>query len=444
MEEVTGQMNQVKDWLWAHYSNVLTGGASGNKDDYIRVTYMIDPCFCNGENPADNIHGKSLYNAVYDLITRVGVDKIVVHDHFILQSQMMNDDMGWHMMMMAVDDAHMNTGSTFDMDNDMLFAPGHTNLMADDIAAGMTDMDMLMMSPWKDYYLKNYNLGAKPIRLLATCGGFSGPTWDNPPASPPYPDKYIKNMWVGGVALRPEYIAEVVTKAVSELNWAVSKGAADIAMFMSNHGTPTEPSWCYDTTNDYLHYNNKLAFIRSTEAILNSSSFTSSFGSVASKNYEPYALSNAEITDLADLSDNNDLTILDQDIQVCKVTLSTGKKIVFYRVSGQNAYDSSDKKHLVYSPREAIDNILTVLNPAGWNVTHVVDLLYNFMGQSGDLLWDQRVKGYGEAHDACPGSHGTLSAQVCAEETVPGESRPGLLEPDYQMMPATPTHGKTF
>jgi hypothetical protein len=84
MEEVTGQMNQVKDWLWANYETTLAGGLTGeNKDDYIKVTYMIDPCFCEGVNPKDNIHGRSLFDAVYDQIVSVGVDKIIIHDHFV-------------------------------------------------------------------------------------------------------------------------------------------------------------------------------------------------------------------------------------------------------------------------------------------------------------------------------------------------------------------------
>jgi len=121
--------------------------------------------------------------------------------------------------------------------------------------------------------------------------------------------------------------------------------------------------------------------------------------------------------------DGDDISILDKDIQRCKVLLSTGRRIVFLRVSGQDAVTQAtgsgrtDSGNLVYSPREAINYVMDTLNPtADWDVTHMVDLLYNFMGQSGDLLWDHRYKGYGEKLLQCPGANAT-QIQRCAERT---------------------------
>lgn len=399
-EEVTGQMNQIKDWLWANYGSILTGGASGNKDDYIRNTYLIDPCFCNNVTPTDSIHAKSMYDAVYDLITRVAVDKIIMHDHYIVTSPMTSDDGAWRITLEAIEKANLDSGRSFSIENDLIFAPGHPY------------SGDLMASPFSDYYTRYY-LGSKPVPELVSCGGFSGPTW----SSPPYPNKA---MWIAGTALRPEYTAEVVTKAVAEFNWAVGKGAADIAMFLPFHGGSTTTSWCYDTVNDYMHYTTKLAFVRATEAIFNSSSFTATMGSVVSKAYEPYALSTAELLDLADQTDGDDLAILDRDIQACKVLLSTGRRIVFYRTYGENAYFAKDPSKLVYSPREALNNIMDVLNPTTeWNVTHIVDIPFGFMGSAGDILVTLREEGYGEDLYRCADTR--YNAQFCAEETYLAE-----------------------
>jgi hypothetical protein len=405
-EEVTGQMNAIKDWIWTNYESSLTGGATGEKDDYIKVTYMIDPCFCDGEDPTDNIHGRSLSNAVYDLIVNVGVDKIVMHDHFIQLSEMMNDGMGWHMIMMAIDEANLAIpgGGDFSMMTDMIFAPGHPmmSMMSPTLYSGLS----MMMNPFKSYY-DGFYLGTKDVRESTKCEGSSRIWSEGTPVT--------KDMWVGGVAQRSEFLAELSAKAIVELGWAVADGADDIAVFMSNHGTPTKDSWCFDSMNDYLHFNNKISFVKGVEAVLADPAFAAAMGSdVSTKTYSPYSLSPAEISDLADQSDGDDITVLDNDIQLCEVELSNSQKILFYRVSGQDADNSTDPSFLVYSAREALNHIIDVQNPLpDREITHVVDFLYNFMGQSNDLLWDHRNRGYGEELSACEGG----DPQACAEQT---------------------------
>jgi hypothetical protein len=96
--------------------------------------------------------------------------------------------------------------------------------------------------------------------------------------------------------------------------------------------------------------------------------------------------------------------------------MSSGKKILFYRVSGQSAYYDDDPALLIFSPREAINDIMDVQNlTADWNITHIIDFLYNFMGQSGDLLSDQRYDGYGEILDGCPEGENP-DPQACEEQ----------------------------
>ena len=45
-------------------------------------------------DPADSVHGKSLSDAIYDLIVNVGVDKIIMHDHFIQLSETFGGEPG--------------------------------------------------------------------------------------------------------------------------------------------------------------------------------------------------------------------------------------------------------------------------------------------------------------------------------------------------------------
>jgi hypothetical protein len=432
-EEVTGQMRSIKDALWASYETDLTGGLTGEDiDDYIKVTYMIDPCFCNGVDPTDSVHGKSLSDAVYDLIVNVGVDKIVMHDHFIQLSEMMNDEMGWHMTMMAIMEANMAlgygmtatpVGGGFNMMTDMIFAPGHPMMS---MSATTYDNISMMMNPFKSYY-DRFHLGTKDVRELMTCeGGSGGATWST--------SLIPKDMWVGGVGQRPEYLAALSAKAVAELSWADADGAADIAVFMSNHGTPAKNSWCYDSLNDYLHFNNKLSFVLGVEAVLSDPAFTVAMGgTVTSKNYFPYNLSGAEIIDLADQSDGDDISVLDNDIQRCAVALTTGRNIIFYRVSGQDADDTTDPGFVIYSSREALNEIIDVMNPSPWvNVTHVIDFLYNFMGQSNDLLWDHRTRGYGEELYCCENENAGYKPE-CQRDPAHGGTYPAEC-PDQEYL----------
>jgi hypothetical protein len=432
-EQVTGQMKQIKDWLWTNHETELTAGAVGEDiDDYIRITYMIDPCFCDGVDPTDSVHGKSLSDAVYDLIVNVGVDKIVMHDHFIQLSEMMNDEMGWHMVMMAIMKANMALVSEmsampinpagFNMMTDMIFAPGHPMMS---MVSPMTYPTLsMMMNPFKNYYDKFY-LGTLAVRENTRCEGQRGPTWSTPSLVP-------KDMWVGGVAQRPEFLDKSSDKAVVELSWAVTDGADDIAFFMSNHGTPTDDSWCFDSTNDYLHYNNKLSFVLGVEAVLSNPGFAAATGgTVSSKTYGPYSLSGAEIIDLADQSDGNDISVLVNDIQQCEVALTNGRNIIFYRVSGQDADEETDSLGLVYSAREALNEIIDTKNPLlGLEITHVVDFLYNFMGQSADLLKDHRNRGYGEELYCCELDN---RGETCQKDTDHGGTYPAEC-PDQEYL----------
>jgi hypothetical protein len=240
-------------------------------------------------------------------------------------------------------------------------------------------------------------------------------------------------MWVGGVAQRPEFLDKSSDKAVAELGWAVTDGADDIAVFMSNHGTPTDNSWCYDSTNDYLHYNNKLSFVLGIEAVLSDPGFAAATGgTVSSKNYSPYNLNAAEIIDLADQSDGDDISILVNDIQQCEVGLTNGRNIIFYRVSGQDADETTDSLGLVYSAREALHEIIDTKNPLpGLNITHVVDFLYNFMGQSSDLLKDHRLRGYGEELYCCELNNS--SGKTCQKDPAHGGTYPAEC-PDQEYL----------
>lgn len=304
------------------------------------------------------------------------------------------------------------------MMTDMIFAPGHPMMS---MSAVTYDNISMMMNPFKSYYDK-FHLGTKDVRENTQCeGGTGGVLWSTDNAT-----SYLvsKDMWVGGVAHRPEFLDKLSDKAVSELGWAVTDGADDIAVFMSNHGTPTDDSWCYNSTDDYLHFNNKLSFVLGVEAILSDPGFAGATGStVDSKTYSPYSLSGAEIIDLADQSDGDDISVLDNDIQLCEVVLISGRKIIFYRVSGQDADETSDSLGLVYSAREALHEIIDTKNPLpGLNITHVVDFLYNFMGQSADLLKDHRIRGYGEELYCCELNNS--SGETCQKDPGHGGTYP--------------------
>jgi hypothetical protein len=405
-EEVTGEMNQIKDWIWANYETHLTGGGGGTKDDFVHRTYMIDPCFCDGVNPRDSVHGKAMFDAVRNTIINQGLmgkadgghDKIIIHDHFIGHSFLMNDDMGWRMIKMAINMANMMTGRSFSFDDDVVFAPGHPLVPLAD-------------SPYKDYYDQFY-IGTKDQKIRLSCQGFTGPVWSTDPGESG--ELQTTDQYVGGIARQPEYRAAIVDKVLAELGWADTDGADDIAVYLSNHGTPTQGSWCVDSASDHAHYNHKLFFVQAIEGILADAGFTSTFGNATSKTYGPYAVTPAEALDLEDQSDNDDIAILGQDIRWCKVALDTGRTIIFYRVSGQAGFDGDDAAGLSVSPREAINDIMDVQNLTAINVTHILDILYQFLGQSGDLLFDHRDDGYGEEHERCDPDN--FDAQICAEQ----------------------------
>ncbi len=152
---------------------------------------------------------------------------------------------------------------------------------------------------------------------------------------------------------------------------------------------------------------------------------------MASKTYSPYSLSGAEIIDLADQSDGDDISVLDNDIQLCEVVLISGRKIIFYRVSGQDADATSDSLGLVYGAREALNDIIDVQNPLpGLTITHVVDFLYNFMGQSGDLLWDHRIRSYGEELYCCELDN---RGETCQKDAANGGTYPAEC-PDQEYL----------
>jgi hypothetical protein len=175
----------------------------------------------------------------------------------------------------------------------------------------------------------------------------------------------------------------------------------DVAMFLSNHGTNTDMSHCWDSGNDYLHYNYKLAFIRLSRLL------ATRLGGTAPV-FGPQAPGEFYGDDLVDIA------ILGKDIQYSTTTLPGGRELKFYRVAAQKARDEEDSGQLQYSPREALNDVI-----AAGHYSNVLDLLYNFFGDSSDLLYDHRIVGYG--HEDPDDALGLAAYAYCNPEVGPGE-----------------------
>jgi len=220
-------------------------------------------------------------------------------------------------------------------------------------------------------------------------------------------------MHVGGVALEASYMDAVADKVELEMT-KMGATTGDVAMFLSNHGTNTDFSHCWDSGNDYLHYNYKLAFIKLSRLLATRLGGTAPvFGPEA-----PGAVYGDDLLDIA---------ILGKNIQYSTTMLPNGKELKFYRVSAQKARDEEDSAQLVYSPREALNDVI-----AAGNYSNVLDLLYNFFGDSSDLLYDHRIVGYGHEDETDP--LGLIAYEYCNPEVDPGELTFAIHDcskPDY-------------
>ena len=359
-DQVGAQRERIRDTLWEHNKKTLTGGDAGapdsDKERYIHITWGIDPAFPNSD-PKTSIHAQSLYDAVTYLVKDVGVDKIVVNEYFMFLSRMMNDGM------------------------DRMTVP---HAIADLVADGYTAPEVVW-APDKEV------IGQKVVPVLA-CS-----QW--PPYGYPVGSKTI-DMHVGGVALDEGYLTAVTDKVELELG-ELGDTTGDLVLFMSNHGTPTNVSHCWDSGNDYIHYSYKMVFTQVARMI------TTRLGGT-----EP--VFGPESPGAVYGDDLKDIAILERDIQYATTSLPDGRTLKLYRISGQESGPDEDPGSLSLTPREALAEVV-----AAGNFSNVVDILYNFMGDSGDLLWDHRFDGYGHEDDQDPLA--LAAYEYCNPEVGPGE-----------------------
>jgi hypothetical protein len=222
-----------------------------------------------------------------------------------------------------------------------------------------------------------------------------------------------KQMYVGGVALEQSYLEAVADKVELEMA-KMGTTTGDVAMFLSNHGTNTDFSHCWDAGNDYLHYNYKLSFINLSRLL-------------ADRLGAPAPVFGPEVPGAVYGDALMDIAILSKDIQYSTTTLPDGRELKFYRVSAQKARDEEDSAQLVLSPREALEEVI-----AAGNFSNVLDLLYNFFGDSSDLLYDHRIVGYG--HEDVDDPLGQIAYEYCNPEVDPGELTFAIHDcskPDY-------------
>lgn len=345
-DQVVAQRNAVRDAIWAEHKKTLTGKSTPpdeDKERYIRLTNGIDYEFPNTD-PATSMHAQSLYDAVTDLVQNVGVTKLVVNEYFLGFSQMMNDEMDRMTIMDALMDLEMMGYTGINV----IYAP-------DKIPIGEVTVPVYECSQW-------------------------------PPAATQIGTE-TKTTHVGGIALSNTFQKAVVDKAVQELS-NLPSSSGDIALFLSNHGTPTTLSFCFDSANDYLHNTYKALFVFLAKKISNA---------LGAKKlvFGPDTLSDSDIDNLYTVA------TLSKNIQYATATLKDGHKLKFFRTAGQEANSAGDPSSLVYSPREAIAELVND-NANGANYTNVIDLLYNFFGDSGDLLIDHRLDGYGADNETDP------------------------------------------
>ncbi len=88
----------------------------------------------------------------------------------------------------------------------------------------------------KDYYDRFY-IGTKDQKYRLSCQGFTGPVWstDSDPN-----DTVTVDQYVSGIARQDEYRAAIVDKVISELSWADTDGASDIAVYLSSKLSPVK------------------------------------------------------------------------------------------------------------------------------------------------------------------------------------------------------------
>jgi hypothetical protein len=416
---------------WAAYETELTDGAGGTAEDYIHITQGIDYqfsddptkgqcvnmmgmsngdfCFVNGDctdmmyNMCDLTksprHGQSLYDAILYLIDVVGVDKIIINEHFVGHSRMMNDHMGQITARHAVRDS--TNPST-----QVIYAPYL-------IQVGEVDYPRIEAD-----YLGN-----------STVGGHY--TFSESLTGPAY---------VTGTFFNNTLADCLAANTVSEINTLISGGADDIAVMLSGHGTSNTNSTAYDSVTDTPHFNTKVWFINSVRKIV-----TSLGGSAASITFSPDAVSDAEVSDAdgwyrvsRDGSGASGMDIIERNIKDATVTIS-GRDFKFYRVYGQNGFSEQgttatgncdkedpaggdhpcgpDPYDLVYSNREALQDVVA-LNNAGGSFTHVHDQLMGFFADSADLQTDHRTDGYGEEFGYCDASSPNGNPTICADQKL--------------------------
>jgi hypothetical protein len=378
-DQVGQQRENIRDRLWADYKTQLSGGdlapPDAQKDEFIRITWGIDPFFPNTD-PKTSIHAQSLFDSIQQLTRDEGAEKIIINRYFMFMSEMMNDAMDAHTVHMAM-----------------------MKLMAD----GFTPPEII----WAPAQTP---IGEASVPIIS-CEN-TVPPWD-PTFGASITGYEQKQMYVGGVALEASYMDAVADKVELEMT-KMGATTGDVAMFLSNHGTNTDFSHCWDSGNDYLHYNYKLAFIELSRLLaIRLGSTAPVFGPEA-----PGAVYGDDLRDIA---------ILGKDIQYATTMLPDGRELKFYRVAAQKARDEEDSAQLQYSPREALTDVI-----AAGNYSNVLDLLYNFFGDSSDLLYDHRIVGYGHEDDA--DALGQLAYEYCNPEVDPGELTFAIHDcskPDY-------------
>jgi hypothetical protein len=367
-DQVGAQRENIRDALWNDYKTQLSGGDLAppelDKEELIRITWGIDPYFPNTD-PKTSIHAQSLFDAIQQLTREEGVDKIIFNRYFMFMSEMMNDAMDAHTVHMA-----------------------KMALIAD----GYVPPEIILAPP-------QIPIGEASVPIIA-CNNMV-PPW-NPDFGASITGYEQKEMYVGGVALEASYLDAVADKVELEMtNLGTTTG--DVAMFLSNHGTNTNFSHCWDAGNDYLHLSYKLVFVQLSRLL-------------AAKLGGSAPVFGPEAPGAIYGDDLQDVTILSKDIQYATITLPEpdNRELKFYRVAAQKARDEEDPAGLQYSPREALEEVV-----AASHYSNVIDLLYNFFGDSSDLLYDHRIVGYGHEDEADP--MGQLAYEYCNPEVDPGE-----------------------
>jgi hypothetical protein len=433
--QIYPQMNNVRDDLWATYEAALTDGGGGTKEEYIRITQGIDYqfsddptkgqcvnmmgmttgtyCFvdgdCAGMDTCDLTksprHGQSLYDAVIDLINNVGVDEIIIAEHFVGHSRMMNDDMGQLTAKHAVRDST-------DPTTPIIYAPDV--LQVGEVDYPRVDTEML------DYPESNSKM------VLGGHYNFS--------------ETLTGPAYVAGTFFNDTLSDCLAANAVSEIDALITDGAGDIAVILSGHGTPGTVSGAYDSLTDTPHFNTKVWFINGVRDIVSGLG-----GSTSSIVFGPDAVTDAEVSDASgwyrvsrDGSGASGMDIIMRDIKHATVTIS-GRDFKFYRSYGQAGLSAQgdtatgpcfkedpdggdhpcgpDPYDKVYSPREALQDV-AALNTGGDNYTDVLDHLRAFFADSADLLNDHRDEGYGEDYSYCNAYEPGADATICNDQKL--------------------------